>query len=212
MPVTISGDGSITGLSVGGLPDGTVDADTLASNAVTTNKIANSAVTPAKSTITAGITEADQWRVTSDATMGQYATNFTNTWERNDTEFEKIGTGMSVNTSTGHWTFPSTGKWLIMVHWQGQRSSGNGYWATHYIFAMNDGVQSNGFEIASSSVGIAANNGRQSAFMHAIFDVTNTTTHKVLMGYYDNQVQTTVYKGSSSHNQNSYTFLRLGDT
>ena len=30
MPVTINGDGSITGLSVGGLPDGTVDADTLA--------------------------------------------------------------------------------------------------------------------------------------------------------------------------------------
>ena len=31
MPVIINGSGSITGLSVGGLPDGTVDADTLAS-------------------------------------------------------------------------------------------------------------------------------------------------------------------------------------
>ena len=41
MPVTINGDGSIVGLSVGGLPNGTVDADTLASNAVTTAKIAN---------------------------------------------------------------------------------------------------------------------------------------------------------------------------
>ena len=41
MPVTINGDGSITGLAVGGLPDGSVDADTLASNAVTTDKIAN---------------------------------------------------------------------------------------------------------------------------------------------------------------------------
>ncbi len=29
MPVTINGDGSITGLAVGGLPNGTVDADTL---------------------------------------------------------------------------------------------------------------------------------------------------------------------------------------
>ena len=45
MPVTINGDGSITGLSVGGLPNGSVNADTLASNAVTTAKIANSAVT-----------------------------------------------------------------------------------------------------------------------------------------------------------------------
>ncbi len=40
--------GTITGLSVGGLPDGTVDAGTLASNAVTEAKIATDAVTAAK--------------------------------------------------------------------------------------------------------------------------------------------------------------------
>ena len=45
MPVTINGNGSITGLSVGGLPDGSVDADTLASNAVTNAKIASGAIT-----------------------------------------------------------------------------------------------------------------------------------------------------------------------
>ena len=41
MPVTINGNGSISGLSVGGLPNGTVDADTLASNAVTSSKISD---------------------------------------------------------------------------------------------------------------------------------------------------------------------------
>ena len=45
MPVTINGDGSITGLVVGGLPDGSVDADTLASNAVTSAKLASGAIT-----------------------------------------------------------------------------------------------------------------------------------------------------------------------
>ena len=45
MPVTINGDGSITGLSVGGLPDGSVDTDTLASNAVTSTKLHNDAIT-----------------------------------------------------------------------------------------------------------------------------------------------------------------------
>jgi len=44
MAITINGNGTITGLSVGGLPDGTVDTDTLATNAVT----------PAKSTISGG--------------------------------------------------------------------------------------------------------------------------------------------------------------
>ena len=32
MPVTINGNGSITGLVVGGLPDGCVDTDVLANN------------------------------------------------------------------------------------------------------------------------------------------------------------------------------------
>ena len=80
MPVTINGDGSITGLSVGGLPNGTVDADTLASDAVTTNKIANSAVTPAKSTISGGISDFDTWYLTAN-TSGN--TNpIVNNWSR----------------------------------------------------------------------------------------------------------------------------------
>ena len=52
MPVTINGSGSITGLSVGGLPNGTVDADTLASNAVTSAKLASGAIT--RSSLPAG--------------------------------------------------------------------------------------------------------------------------------------------------------------
>ena len=44
MPIAINGSGTITGLSVGGLPDGIVDTDT----------IANNAVTDAKSTIVGG--------------------------------------------------------------------------------------------------------------------------------------------------------------
>ena len=38
MPITINGSGTVTGLSVGGLPDGTVDSDTLASS-ITTGKV-----------------------------------------------------------------------------------------------------------------------------------------------------------------------------
>ena len=54
MPVTINGDGSITGLAVGGLPNGTVDADTLASNSVTSAKLANGAATQAKRSYATG--------------------------------------------------------------------------------------------------------------------------------------------------------------
>jgi len=203
MAIQINGNGTITGISVGGLPDGIVDTDMIAASAVTAAKTSG---------LTFGITEADQWRVTSDVSMGQYATNFTTQWERNDTEFEKIGTGMSVNTSNGHFTFPSTGKWLIMVHWMGQRNSGSQHFAHHYIWGMNDGNQSNGFDLATSAVGNASNDNRNTASMNAMFDVTNTTTHKVLFGYYDNLQQNTTYKGNTGKNENSYTFLKLGET
>ena len=41
MPISINGSGTLTGVSVGGLPDGIVDADMLASNAVTAGKLAS---------------------------------------------------------------------------------------------------------------------------------------------------------------------------
>ena len=142
----------------------------------------------------------------------QYAATITSNWERNDQNFEKIGDGMSVDGSNGHWTFPTTGKWLIQVHWIGARNSGSTHWGIHYIYGMTDGVQSNAFEIAKSYVGNASNYSRNTGFMSVIFDVQNTSGYKLLFGYYDNNVQTTVYKGNTDSNENSYTFIRLGDT
>ena len=57
MPVTINGSGSITGLAVGGLPDGCVDTDTLA----------NGAATQAKRTYTTGeVIKITYGQLTSD--------------------------------------------------------------------------------------------------------------------------------------------------
>ena len=48
MPISINGTGTITGISAGGLPDGSITADDLASSAVTTAKVDDSAITTAK--------------------------------------------------------------------------------------------------------------------------------------------------------------------
>ena len=47
MAIVINGSGTVTGLAVGGLPDGTVDAGTLATNSVTAAKLEVSAITSA---------------------------------------------------------------------------------------------------------------------------------------------------------------------
>ena len=44
MPIAINGSGTVTGVSVGGLPDGIVDTDMLAANAVTAAKRGASAI------------------------------------------------------------------------------------------------------------------------------------------------------------------------
>ena len=48
MPISINGSGTVTGISVGGLPDGIVDTDMLATNSVATAKIADDAITQGK--------------------------------------------------------------------------------------------------------------------------------------------------------------------
>jgi len=48
MPMTLSGDGTITGLSAGGLPDSSVTSDDIATSAITTVKIADANITAAK--------------------------------------------------------------------------------------------------------------------------------------------------------------------
>ena len=47
MAIVINGSGTVTGLAVGGLPDGTVDAGTLATDSVTAAKLEASAITSA---------------------------------------------------------------------------------------------------------------------------------------------------------------------
>ena len=115
MPVTINGNGSITGLSVGGLPDGSVDADTLASNAVTTNKIANSAVASSKlasgaitaSTLPAGSIVQVQFTTSTasvgNSSAGQLASGLVTTLTpvRAGSKFFVTASGMSMHNNAG---------------------------------------------------------------------------------------------------------------
>jgi hypothetical protein len=73
MPISINGSGTVTGVSVGGLPDGIVDTDMLAANAVTSSKRGAGAILQAvtkKTTTEASYTNAsaqDYIVLTSDA-------------------------------------------------------------------------------------------------------------------------------------------------
>ena len=200
MPITINGStGTITGVSTGGLPDGCVDTDTLANNAVTAGKSTG-----------LGISEVDQWRLSSGGTLtSDGTTQFTANWERGDTNSQgTIGTGMT--ESSGVFTFPSTGIWQITAQMSFKRNSGDNRFAQYIINVTTDNSSytnaSSGFAVFPSDYNTT------NAIANFIFDVTNTSTHKVKFSAYTNRSSVLFLANTSAYEGNSVIFTRLGDT
>ena len=125
-----------------------------------------------------GITEADQWRVTATGTGTGV---FTSNWERNDTSFSYIGTGMS--ESSGIFTFPSTG--IYMIDFQ---ASGKNNAQTDFVSYSIEATTNNSSYSAISTALNACNTGNSfcNLYQSVIFDVTDTTTHKVRFNHDEN--------------------------
>ena len=102
MAIQINGNGTITGISVGGLPDGIVDTD----------MIANSAVTSAKSSGLGGLSMHDNWYVNGGLDPAQGGHVITANWTR-DTRTVVGSIGSAMTQSSGVFTFPSTGIYHI---------------------------------------------------------------------------------------------------
>ena len=203
MPITFNGSGTVTGISAGGLPDGCiVDADI---NGMASSKLSGAlpAISGAALTgLSAGISMADQWSITSDNNKTNGQTIDTG-WERSDYFFAQIGSGMS--ESSGVFTFPSTGIYLLLTN-----------------HAMNTSASYCGVEIKMSSDSGSSystvsygqitntNNGYHALSLHGVVDVQNASTYRVLLEAYNNaNVQ---YSGDSNALRNGITFIRLGDT
>ena len=157
--------------------------------------------------ITAGITEADQYRVTSNFSMGTTAANITTNWERVDNRFEKIGTGMSVD-GNGRFTFPSAGIYLVSCWWHGQRATGATYSGTVYMHGTSNNFSSSTL-MMDSFIGSGTNYEVNNAYMSCMFDVQNTSTHKCFFGYYDYHHGSMVFYGNTDTNYNAFTFIKL---
>jgi hypothetical protein len=179
--------------------DGTiVNADISASAAIVASKLSG-----------AGITMVDRWRLTTD---------FTNTAEPIASNLERadetapgfIGTGMT--QSSGIFTFPSTGIYLIQAQF-GFQLNGSARDLAHYIkFTTNNSTYSAG---AGNDVFIIQTSGATTwngNFISYTFDVTNVTTHKVRFDVEVSSNTATTTRGSTGADITAFTFIRLGDT
>ena len=196
MPVTINGNGSITGLSVGGLGSGVVNTASIADGAVTTDKASGSVK---------GIEMVDQWRITSTkSNSGQSV--FDSNWERNDLNSNKIGSaGMS--ESSGVFTFPTTGKYLVIAF--GYATGNNDRYMGIWIERTVDGSN---WTRAAEGYGSAYNSGNSTFSQVSIqyfFHVTNTSTHKIRLK--SDNVGTCNWDGAQDIMRTGFTFIRMGD-
>ena len=154
-----------------------------------------------------GITMADQWRV--HTSFDSYDTDVTTNWERNDTDFTLIGSGMT--ESSGIFTFPATG--IYKIEW-GISSFRMPSGATlknvgGYIYTTTDNSNYNIRAQVDNSIS-TDNYASSAVYMNIIFDVTNTSTHKVKFGVFAED--TMRWEGQSGYNMTFATFTRLGDT
>ena len=151
-------------------------------------------------------TEVDQWRLTTN--FQGAVEPLANNLERNDNNFTKIGDGMSV--SSGYWTFPSTGIWRIEFVRDGY-VNGNDREFRVLIYRSTDGSNYAALTENASNIRDFNTNGHGQVVSQAIFDVTNTSTHKVYFRCLGDNANTYTI-GRTSENQTYMTFTRLGDT
>lgn len=158
---------------------------------------------------TAGITMADQWRLTTS--FAGDANPIGSNWERNDTDFAQIGTGLT--ESSGTFSFPSTGIYKIEFDHLGTTESNNpSRFNEAHIRVTTDNSTYN-VRAVSSTLGITTGggNGQFSDYCCCIVDVTNTSNVKfrVSVDKADNGTSTI---GFSDRQGTGITVIRLGDT
>jgi len=155
-----------------------------------------------------GITVADQWRYTGGSTFSTEAV-INASWERVDTSGQ--GTiGSAMTESSGIFTFPSTGVYLINFMCNVYKTSGN----TRYTYNQINVTTNN-----SSYAGVAR--GYQALYhissatyanvsTSSLIDVTSTSNVKVSFSFAaDSGV---VLQGDTDKNFTHINFIRLGDT
>ena len=207
MPVTINGNGHISGLAVGGLPNGTVDADTLASNAVTTAKIANSAVTADKASGTAkGLVMVDQWRKDAQVTGNQSPITG---WERVDNHFSLQGSaGMS--ESSGVWTFPQTGLYLVTYTGHGYLNGTTTYIGLYFSVSTDSGSSYESPSLGHAYFG-AQGSGYCGGSNQVVLNVTNASTFRFRITFQSSNSSAPILQGNTDRSLTDLVIIRLGD-
>jgi hypothetical protein len=149
------------------------------------------------------IAEVDLWYLNANQTSNGTVTN----WSRNSfTGAAQIGTGMS--HASGVFTFPSTGKWLILAN---ANMSIQGDDSVNFVIEVttDDSTYNNVVFITDGNGGTNTRNAGSAG--NYFLDVTNTSLVKVRFEAASLGANSTLV-GNSANIRTHVIFIRLGDT
>jgi len=156
-----------------------------------------------------GITVADQWRLTADFTGA--ANPISSNLERVDTTGQ--GTiGSAMTESSGIFTFPSTGIYLVSFTAALQFNGDTRYYVAYIESTRNNGgawTELTKNETFIQQTGSAAT--PNTVVTSTLMDISDTSQHKVRFEVLPLDTSTST-KGDSTKNETFMTFIRLGDT
>jgi hypothetical protein len=153
--------------------------------------------------ISSNPTVVGHWRVTSNFSGDAFP--IASNWEESDRSYERVGSAMT--QSSGVFSFPSTGKYLIMYQMSVNLSSSEG--EPHTIIDISTNGGSSWAGLTRSSSGGTEDYG--GCFVTGYVDVTNVSNIKVQF-VQDFTAGASIVHGDTDITYTGVTFIRLGDT
>ena len=157
-----------------------------------------------------GITQAQQWRITSSFSFSSVQDIDTN-WEISDsTGYGSIGSNLT--QSSGIFTFPSTGYYLIMATYQFRRATGDRGIGGNIMVTTNNSSYTNVSSVEVNNSDIGGDDNTTFAGSHqTIIDVTDTSNVKFKLTI-QTSGSTQTCDGNTDRNYTGFICVRLGDT
>jgi len=166
--------------------------------------------TVASAAVQEGLSATSQWRLTT--TFSSAALPITSNWEQVDTD-GYANLGSAITESSGVFSFPATGFWLITFCASYNASSANDRYVNTLIETT---TSTSSFDVAAKAFtnipqSVNGTSTGANGVTSFLFDVTNVSTHKVRFGceFTNSNTQMT---GASTYNNSFITFSKLGDT
>ena len=182
------------------------DTITIGASGDTTNIVGTLQNNGSAVATTNGITMADQWRLTAHYTWSSPG-DLTANLERVDTSPQgNLGTGMS--ESSGIFTFPSTGYYLVRFSGQQFKNGDRRDIEINIKTTTNNSSYTTVAKCVTHITQSASNTTYIQGMTETLLDITDTSNQKVKFNVFTDATTS----GDSGNNQTFMTFFRIGDT